>query len=362
VLVFYGEIDRALNPDLHRIAEPGAPLPLDALVAAAEAVHPGTYVAYIDLPDDPGGTALCALVPHPGSDVALPEGLQTFLDPTTGALLGERSFGAFRLDRRHFAPFLYQLHMDLHLGRAMVWLLGAVALLWALDHAIALYLSFPAPARWRESLRIPVAARRSAFVYLLHRAIGLWLLPVTLTLAVTGLYFNWYETFRATVARFSPLTESPAVVGESATAPSSDDRIGLDRAVAIALGRAPGRSVDGLSIDPAGGLYSVRVFDPLDVANYGERTITIGSASGEILADLHPARGSAGDRFLEWQYPLHSGKAFGWPGRILIFIAGLVVAALSLTGFILWWRKLRGRRRLARGRDELLANLSAESA
>lgn len=321
-------------------------------MAAAERVHPGTYVAYLDLPDEPGETVLCGLAPLPGSAVELPPGLQTFLDPESGELLGERSFGALRLDRRHFAPFLYRLHMDLHLGRAMVWFLGAVALLWIGDHAIAFILSFPAPSRWRESFRIPLQARRSAFVYLLHRALGLWLLPVTLTLAVTGLYFNWYEAFRATVGLFSPLTEQSVATEASPAVLAPGTGLTLDQAVEVATRHAPGLRVDSLSLAPDSPVYSLRLFDSRDAASYGERAIAIDRASGEVQSDFHPAAGSAGDVFLQWQYPLHSGKAFGWWGRAVIFLAGLIVSALSLTGCILWWRKLRGRRQLAAGRRD----------
>jgi uncharacterized iron-regulated membrane protein len=45
------------------------------------------------------------------------------------------------------------------------------------------------------------------------------------------------------------------------------------------------------------------------------------------------------------QFPLHSGRILGLPGRVLISAMGLVVAGLSLTGLVIWWRK----RRAARG-------------
>jgi uncharacterized iron-regulated membrane protein len=43
---------------------------------------------------------------------------------------------------------------------------------------------------------------------------------------------------------------------------------------------------------------------------------------------------------IEWQYPLHSGAAFGLAGRIVIFIAGLLITALAVTGVIITSRKL----------------------
>ena len=59
-----------------------------------------------------------------------------------------------------------------------------------------------------------------------------------------------------------------------------------------------------------------------------------------------PWVGTAADIFVQAQFPLHSGRIVGLPGRILISIMGLVVAALSVTGVVIWWRKRRARVRV----------------
>jgi uncharacterized iron-regulated membrane protein len=40
---------------------------------------------------------------------------------------------------------------------------------------------------------------------------------------------------------------------------------------------------------------------------------------------------------------MHSGRILGLPGRILISAMGIVVAALSVTGVVIWYRKRRAR-------------------
>jgi len=47
-------------------------------------------------------------------------------------------------------------------------------------------------------------------------------------------------------------------------------------------------------------------------------------------------------------FPLHSGRILGLPGRILISVMGIVVAALSVTGVVIWYRKRRARLALRR--------------
>jgi uncharacterized iron-regulated membrane protein len=66
-------------------------------------------------------------------------------------------------------------------------------------------------------------------------------------------------------------------------------------------------------------------------------------ADGRYLGDEEPWQGTAADIFVQAQFPLHSGRILGVPGRILISIMGLVVAALSVTGVIIFARKRSSR-------------------
>src|SRR5262249_48860355 len=63
------------------------------------------------------------------------------------------------------------------------------------------------------------------------------------------------------------------------------------------------------------------------------------SGDGRYLGDRIPWKGTAGDLFLQVQFPLHSGRIAGLPGRIFISAMGLLVALLSATGVIIWWQK-----------------------
>lgn len=347
VIVFYAEIDHALNPDFWDLPAGREPLPVGRVTAAATAGHPGTYASSVDLPNDPTDPVVVFLASRPDAEVPVEPGFHVLVDPATAQVLGERVFGAFRLDRRHLAHFFYQLHMDLHLGRVATAALGLLALLWALDHLAATVLSFPKLARWRESFRVRRGARGAGFVYGLHRASGLWLAPITFVLAVSGLYFDWYPQFVDAVDSVSPVTRRYYETAPVLEAPP-ERPVPLDRALVTARERAGGAAVDGVYVLPAQGLYWVRLFDPRDLDSYGGRWITVSMVDGRVLADRHAADGSVGDTVLAWQFPLHSGKAFGWPGRIAIFLAGWMVAGLVATGYVLCFKKWRGRRSVRR--------------
>ena len=66
--------------------------------------------------------------------------------------------------------------------------------------------------------------------------------------------------------------------------------------------------------------------------------------TGTVGAIKTYGSGGRGDKFLDWQLPLHTGQIFGLPGRILICLSGFVVIALSVTGVVIWWKKRSARR------------------
>jgi uncharacterized iron-regulated membrane protein len=97
-------------------------------------------------------------------------------------------------------------------------------------------------------------------------------------------------------------------------------------------------------------VYKVMKRDVTEVGWFiGYRDFAVDQYSGEILKAYDSGTGSAGDVLLDWQWPLHSGHAFGWAGRILVFLGGLACPVLYVTGLIRWLQKRRAKR-LARVR------------
>jgi uncharacterized iron-regulated membrane protein len=94
------------------------------------------------------------------------------------------------------------------------------------------------------------------------------------------------------------------------------------------------------------GLYMVSLFAPGDdhgTGGVGPALLYYDGLDGRLLGDRRPWKGTAADIFVQAQFPLHSGRILGLPGRILISCMGLVVAMLSVTGVIIWWRKRASR-------------------
>lgn len=332
---FYDELDRWLNPELRTVAVSGASdLRIDLALRRAGAALPGFSAKFIDLPNHAGESILFAGTANDahGEKTAA----QIFSDPRDGRLLGWRLGGALAFDRRHLMDTLYALHIDLMLGSTMAWFFGLVAMAWIIDHIAALPLAIPRLRGWRSAFRIGGHRLNLRRLLDLHRAPALWLFPVTLTLAVTGLCLSWQDDSRHLVSHLSPVSERLHYA--MADAEPVSDPMSIDRTLAR-VRAATGRRIDSIQLLPAKGLYAFRAFDDRDLDSLGRLWIYTRMRDGRIVATRHDNGSSAGDAFFAWQYPLHSGKALGLAGQWIVFAGGIATTSLCVSGIALWLRR-----------------------
>jgi uncharacterized iron-regulated membrane protein len=75
------------------------------------------------------------------------------------------------------------------------------------------------------------------------------------------------------------------------------------------------------------------------------RRLWIDQYSGKIIHEKVRDTSTAGDIFVEWLYPLHTGEAFGFTGQIIILISGFVPLMLYATGVMRWRQKLKAQQK-----------------
>lgn len=360
VIAFHRELDRWLNPELFHVQSRGAPLPPSELAARVEAVEPQIRVTAVPLQLTPGESALLSIAARVNPETGTPfriEYNQLFADPITGRVLGTREWGACCFERKHLIPFLYTLHHRLTIpGNWGMWLMGAVALAWLFSIFVGFYLTLPRSLpfwrTWKSAWFMKVGGSASRINFDLHRAAGLWLWSVLLVLAMSSVALNLkVEVFAPVVALFSPLTPTP-FDSRRPQPPETpiEPLLSFEEAIARATGEAAVHGwktlPDEVAYRPTYVLYSVN-FSPAQrglASTLGSRVVYVDGLDGRILGTRVPGGGSAGDVFMQLQYPLHSGKIVGLPGRIAICVTGIVVAMLSITGGIIWLRRRRGQR------------------
>lgn len=354
------ELDEWLNPHLFDAQSAGPAQDPLQLADALEARDPRLQVSFMPLALEPGHALNIFVDPRidPATGKTFELGFnQLGIDPVSAEIQGQREWGAISLSRENLLPFLYKLHYSLHIPDGFglelgVLFFGIVAIVWFLDCFVALWLSFPNWRSWRKSLAFRWRQGGYKLNFDLHRSGGVWIWLLLLILAVTSVSMNLErQVVRPLVELVSPLTPSPFA---SRTPVTLDKQIvpQIDRREAIAIAAAEAKRL-GWQAPPGGlfhsaefGVYGVGFYAPGEDhgdAGLGNPWIYVDSRSGELAGAHVPGTGSAGDIFLQAQFPLHSGRILGLPGRILVSLLGLAVAGLSLTGLVIWAKKRRSR-------------------
>ena len=173
-------------------------------------------------------------------------------------------------------------------------------------------------------------------------------------LAFTGVAMNLStEVFRPAVeifSRFSPWPDSNYNLQGNHV---DRFKVPMERAIKIADDYLNEEGISGklgaIGLNHSKGTYRVRYHSGANLMHqHPDTQIFVSGQTGKVFGRLIPGEGTVGDIISQWQYPLHSGKAFGLVGRILICLSGIVVAILSITGVIIWNRKRRRQLTVAR--------------
>lgn len=382
------ELDDLLNPHLMEATSAGPSLPALDLAKRIETADPRVQAVSIPLSVEPGESLAVFVLPRADPSTGRLYELdynQVFLDPVTGEELGRRKWGqAFPLSTETFVSFLYKFHYSLHIpefwgiDRWGEWLLGGVAILWTLDCFVGFYLTTPvrhAPragrpaeveralrrgwwARWKPAWMIKTGGSRYRINFDIHSVFGLWTWGLLFVLAFTAFSLNLSrEIFRPLLEMVSTVTPSPFVTRTASDIHKPiEPRLSYEQAIEIGRADADRR---GWTL-PVGhvyyvqrlGFYGIRFYegDGHGAAGVGPPVIFVDANDGAVIGDRIPWQGTVADIFIQAQFPVHSGRILGLPGRILISVMGLVVAVLSVTGVVIWYRKRRARVAVRRGR------------
>jgi len=247
--------------------------------------------------------------------------MEVFVHNHVGRISGKRGAGD------HLVNWLSKFHNSFHLGKTGEWLLGFFALIFLLSLVTGIIL-------FRKKIAGVLLFRRSVYTKRnLHQVIGVYALLFNLVIGVTGFWMQryvfkkeFYQSYNYTpVVKASPplpfnfdsaykliLTRYPdftAHVIYFAQSPAGKTNVYGSRASNAWIHSK--KFADAIMLDSAGGIAKTRMI-------------------GEISAD---------DRYDIINSQLHMGKYGGWGIKLIYFVFGLSGALLSITGFLLWWKR-----------------------
>jgi len=233
---------------------------------------------------------------------------------------------------------------------------GYVAVVWTIDCFVGFYLTLPLGLsgflkRWKLAWWVKWRAGTFRLNYDLHRASGLWLWPLLFIFAWSGVMFNFGPVYYQVMVKLFPSqsieeqlktlhpvheTEHPKLTW-SQILPICEK---LTSEQAELKGFAVVRTL-GMGYSEHEGFYS---YSFLTQEDPGARTlgsfIQVDGDNGELQLVYTPRILLLGNRIDNWLYSLHWADFHDqfW-FRLVVFLLGLAMVGLSVTGIYLWWKK-----------------------
>lgn len=251
-----------------------------------------------------------------------------FTNPATGIIVKDLNANS------HFTAWLLKLHYSLHsgvIGRIAILLAGIVFLLSIITGTILYRKSIFKTLSFRIKLK---STRQRTFYSSLHRYVGSWALIFNLIIVLTGVVL----AYSVAKAGLNPRQEynSPVI--------NTSIEAGLSQIEEKLPGFEP--TYIRLPLEKASGITVYGKFKD-DFLLYSEffNQVKLNDKTGEIINLTRIMEADFPTRLNAVVMPLHYAEFGGLPVKILYALIGLTGPFLSVSGFILWWKKPERKRK-----------------
>lgn len=356
---FHTEIERLLTRDKYYVTVPenGARLPLDTLVPSLEKTLKGK-IASIVIPGDASMSYLVTLkgpgkkagakqpmpagMKMPAKGEKEPKGKTYFINPYTGAVMGEQAGGAYQ-----FFLKVNQIHrwllLDNKTGSLIV---GSATLIFVLLVISGLVIWFP--LKWKnikQGFQVKFRANWKRVNHDLHKTLGFYAFLVLLVISLSALSwpFEWYKKgFSKVLGAQIQKSKTEKPLFSAAPADSLAKPMSLDAhlAHAAALFAYEGDTRMILPSEPLG-IVNITKNKTGNFVVAGTDRVQFDRFSGNALRTEYFSKKKLGEKIADSLKPIHTGEMFGLTSKIIYFLSCLIATSLPVTGTLIWINRLR---------------------
>ncbi len=333
ILTFREEIEHAFYEPRVEARPEGASL--SAALANAAALDVTRRISLIVLPE---------AADRPLEFILQRKGARTLKEADQWSVYGNPYDGevvSWRRREGSWVARLRDLHFALFAGVTGLLVNGWMALVLTFISLSGLVLWIQTAVKGRL-FRVNWAGSWKRTVWDLHRLGGLVALILLTTAALSGAYY----AFRETVTRLLVSTTGPL---PPRSTPTVEARVDTERLTADAVVGKARVVMKGARLavlrppsqpNQAWAATFHREGDEGESVDSGP-TAFLDPYTGAVLRLDDRLTMNFGGRVLKTMEPLHYGKLFGLPGKILWFLVGLTPGLLFLSGLSMWWNRTR---------------------
>lgn len=335
LLVFRAEIDGIIHPAL--VVTPGEALPVQTLVDTVREASPEATLQRIRFSEDATRAAIFVMRANDAPWMVA-------VDPYSGRIVRAGSYAAWPTE------WLFHLHDTLLAGKTgeIIVTIEGVALIFLAVFGIIIW--WPGRRRLKSGFRILTGQGADRTVRTAHRAIGAAIGIVLVMSGVTGALL----IHRAALQPYLPVVPRPKFE--------------------VALSETPLRPVDTLLADArarhgplplrevrfsgaAGQVVALYFQDETSRRPNATRQYFYNAYEGVELGRYEPAALPPMNTAYDWLFTIHTGKAGGLVGRLVVLAAGAALVFFAGSGVWLWLSARRQKRaRRAKAENRLVRN------
>jgi uncharacterized iron-regulated membrane protein len=336
-LVFIDELESVIHPELNIVAREER-LPLEHLLQTARAARPD---AVLQRSEEMEGGATLFRFAEDG------HAYQIAMDPFLGTIVRQGGLAAWP------GHWLFELHHTLlsgDLGETIVGIEGLGLLFIAVTGPI---IWWPGRKRLASGFRIVRGAGADRLLRSLHRSAGAALAVMIMVSATTGAVMVFKERIRPLFAAADAYVPKPA---PSVDPQPGSPRVPVDRLIDQArLDYGPTELMEMRFQGKDAQTVIVYLRDENSLRQNAAKQIYFNAYNGVEIGHYVPSALPAGNSFIDWQFPIHTGRAGSLAGRLLILAGGIGIVFFTISGVWLWLSSRRQRKARAVKRTDRLA-------
>lgn len=283
-----------------------------------------------------------------------------YVNPYSGEIVGS---GDYSLE--NFFSIVLNIHRSLLINEVGKQIVGASILIFVGMLISGLILWWP--KKWKQlkqGLKIKWNAKFTRINFDLHNVYGFYFFVPLLFIAITGLYvsYPWVKSGLIVAMGGSPILTTNTSVKTNDDLSNEFSNI-LQEMIEKEDEKSTMKTIKPISIDSvltlANKKLNYQAITTIKMPDEKDPRFTIKKINREnwlkaLLPDIisFNKKGELkkvelfkdkplNKQFVEISLPLHTGEIMGWPSLFFYFITTLIGCSLPITGFIIWWKKIK---------------------
>lgn len=263
---------------------------------------------------------------------------QVYINPYTAEVL------AVENTKTEFFQIVLTLHRQLLMGDTV----GHVVSCSAVSMFVILLITGLVlwwPKKWSKSnikshVKVKWEAKFKRVNYDVHRVFGFYAFATLLVISLTGLVwsFEWFDHTVQFIANGGHAVKKEKALVSDTT--HLKEPAAMDSAWALARRGVPAASYRITLPQKHAATLNVSAY--LAESNRYDRVQQFyDQYTGSLLQSKSFDEATGGEQLRLMNYDIHTGSVLGFGGKCLAFLSGLVAAILPVTGFVIWWKRLK---------------------